>query len=431
MEIISKEMIKPSFSTPQHLHKHNLSLLDQTAPTTYVPLVFFYEAPSDDHFDYSTISQNLKQSLSQALTRYYPLAGRIIIGQGTEPPYVDCNDAGVEYVETRVHARMSEAATDDPNPVDLQKYVYNFKFDGQIGKNPLFIQSNLFDCGGVALSVSISHNIADMASLVAFMNDWSGMCRQNQQQLGPEPDFNVLSSHFPARSSKVTIPSAPPHDESSPAPERVAMKRFVFNKEILTELKRVGSSIKTTHPSRVEAVTAFLWGSTIHINSETTKFAATHAVNVRSKLSATCGFGNGCAQAVAWWDDDGLEDNNNIPAFIIAKLRGAIRSIDIDKIRDHDKHFDKQDNDDKANGGSNVEFCIFSSWCRFPVYEVDYGWGKPHWVATVGVPFKNLVALMDTKDGDGVEAWVSMAETDMDVIEAKYKGLCMQLATSA
>ncbi|KAL3615831.1 hypothetical protein CASFOL_040125 [Castilleja foliolosa] len=67
----------------------------------------------------------------------------------------------------------------------------------------------------------------------------------------------------------------------------------------------------------------------------------------------------------------------------------------------------------------------------FPVYEVDYGWGKPHWVATVGVPFKNLVALMDTKDGDGIEAWVSMVEKDKDVIEAKYKLLYMQLATPA
>ncbi|GFP80162.1 vinorine synthase [Phtheirospermum japonicum] len=427
MEILSKEMIKPSSSTPQHLHKHNLSFLDQTAPPTYVHLVFFYD---------SIISQNLKQSLSQVLTRYYPLAGRITIGQGTDPPYVDCNDAGVQYVETRVHARMSEVVTEDPNPGDLQNYVWNFQFDGQIGKIPLSIQSNLFDCGGVAVGVSISHNIADMASLVMFMNDWSATCRQSQQQLGavpidigpgPEPDFNILSSHFPARSSMVTIPSPPPPDESSPAPQRVAMKRFVFGKEILSELKRVGSSSEATDPSRVEAVTAFLWGSTININSATTNFAAIHAVNVRSKMIANPslaarGFGNGCAQAVALWDGNGLEgQDNNIPALITAKLRGALRAIDVGKIRDHDQHF----------GGSNVEFCIFSSWCRFPVYEVDYGWGKPHWVATVGVPFKNLVALLDTRNGDGIEAWVSMAETDMALVEAKYNRLCMQLATPA
>ena len=55
---------------------------------------------------------------------------------------------------------------------------------------------------------------------------------------------------------------------------------------------------------------------------------------------------------------------------------------------------------------------FFSSWCRFPLYEADFGWGKPIWVSNRPKPVE-IVNLMDTKDGDGIEAWVSLDERDM------------------
>lgn len=55
----------------------------------------------------------------------------------------------------------------------------------------------------------------------------------------------------------------------------------------------------------------------------------------------------------------------------------------------------------------------FSSWVRFGFYEVDFGWGKPTYVRTIGVPIKNVVILMGTKDGDGLEAWVTLTTSNM------------------
>ena len=51
----------------------------------------------------------------------------------------------------------------------------------------------------------------------------------------------------------------------------------------------------------------------------------------------------------------------------------------------------------------------FSSWFWFPLYEVDFGWGKPIWVSTRAKTLE-MVILNDTKDGDGIEAWVSLDE---------------------
>uniref|UniRef100_M1CKC4 3'-N-debenzoyl-2'-deoxytaxol N-benzoyltransferase n=1 Tax=Solanum tuberosum TaxID=4113 RepID=M1CKC4_SOLTU len=71
----------------------------------------------------------------------------------------------------------------------------------------------------------------------------------------------------------------------------------------------------------------------------------------------------------------------------------------------------------KAFSKGDLEVCNFTSWCRFPVYEVDFGWGKPEWVCSPIKSFKNLVILMGTKDGDGIEASVNLLEEDMPLFE--------------
>ncbi|ONI30186.1 hypothetical protein PRUPE_1G235900 [Prunus persica] len=43
VEVISKEIIKPSSPTPDHLRYLQLSFLDQLAPPVYNPFVLFYE----------------------------------------------------------------------------------------------------------------------------------------------------------------------------------------------------------------------------------------------------------------------------------------------------------------------------------------------------------------------------------------------------
>jgi shikimate O-hydroxycinnamoyltransferase len=60
---------------------------------------------------------------------------------------------------------------------------------------------------------------------------------------------------------------------------------------------------------------------------------------------------------------------------------------------------------------------LYASWCKFPMYEADFGWGKPIWVTTSTCPVKNAIVLMDTRDGDGIEAIVNMKENDMIMFE--------------
>jgi shikimate O-hydroxycinnamoyltransferase len=55
----------------------------------------------------------------------------------------------------------------------------------------------------------------------------------------------------------------------------------------------------------------------------------------------------------------------------------------------------------------------FSRWCKFPFYEVDLGFGKPIWVGTAMRLMPRGAFLLDTRDGEGIEAWVTLSEEAM------------------
>ncbi|KAL0296362.1 UNVERIFIED_CONTAM: hypothetical protein Sradi_6688300 [Sesamum radiatum] len=71
----------------------------------------------------------------------------------------------------------------------------------------------------------------------------------------------------------------------------------------------------------------------------------------------------------------------------------------------------------QANKSELVTF-NFTSLCRFPLYGADFGWGKPVWVASAGLRYKNVVTFMDTATGEGIEAWINLRHEDMEKFEA-------------
>ncbi|KAE9610494.1 putative vinorine synthase [Lupinus albus] len=64
---------------------------------------------------------------------------------------------------------------------------------------------------------------------------------------------------------------------------------------------------------------------------------------------------------------------------------------------------------------------VFTSWCRYPMYEVDFGWEKPIWVTTSHCPMQNMIVLMDTRDGKGIEALVNLEDKDMIMFEGNVE----------
>ncbi|XP_057767474.1 stemmadenine O-acetyltransferase-like [Salvia miltiorrhiza] len=397
-------MIKPSSPTPIHLRNLKLSLLDQIAPPIYVPLIFFYNHHqlTLQNLTHHQISLLLKQSLSKTLTVFYPLAGRI-----HENSSIDCNDSGAEFIEARVHTRALSEIIQDPSMEELKK-LQPVEILGQDQKVVLKVKICFFGCGGISVAICMSHKIADGTSLVAFVNAWAASSRGEPQNF--QPSFDLASVFPPKDPSELEFTQKIGMTE-----EKIATKRFVFDKEELEKLRNSESEVK--NPTRVEAVSSYIWRRFMDAvkakdGVKTTSFIASHAVNLRPRRSPPFPqhmFGNCWRPAIAVTSEAEGSDESEL----VGKLRAAITRIDGDFIREVENgeylNLLRRSVDEFVKGG--VELCSFSSWCRFPVHEVDFGWGEPVWACPT-LPFKNSVILMSTPCGEGIEAWVNVGEED-------------------
>ncbi|KAK4387190.1 Stemmadenine O-acetyltransferase [Sesamum angolense] len=395
------------------------------SPTTYIHIILYYQA-FYHHHDSGETSRKLKRSLSDALATYYPLAGRI-----RENSWVDCNDAGAEYVEAWFNNVQLSDVIEKSGTEELKQYVPVEPCGG--GDVPLAVQVSFFSCGGTAIGLCLSHRVADAMSLVTFINAWAAACRGETKTIAlTQPTFSLASRFPPADFSKYFPSGALP---PSPPPPTIVTKRFVFDEQKLAALRKAVSGPLMEKPTRVEAVSAFIWRHFIkaarskhNLNGEERIFAATHAVDIRPRASPPLPhqfFGNACARAMAMTTTAEIEPDYYKLAI---KLRDGIRKSDADyvtRLENGDSflkyYADNEENDPAFKDGRKIlEMCGFTSWYRLPAYEVDYGWGKPVWVSVIGVPHKNLIFFLGTKSGDGIEAWVNMLEEDMAIIEHSY-----------
>ncbi|KAL7193595.1 hypothetical protein ACSBR2_025239 [Camellia fascicularis] len=134
------------------------------------------------------ISERLKASLSETLTRLYPLAGRL-----RDNLLVDCNDDGVDFVEARVINFHLSNFLDEPKLKVIDHLAPPEPTDYY--KTPLLlVQANFFPCNGVVVTVRMSHKIADGFSFGIFIKRSSDIALGSPDAI--VPDFNAASSRF-------------------------------------------------------------------------------------------------------------------------------------------------------------------------------------------------------------------------------------------
>ncbi|XP_047963567.1 stemmadenine O-acetyltransferase-like [Salvia hispanica] len=392
--IISTETIKPSTLTPKSLEKHHLSFLDQLAPPFFMPLVYFYS--SNPKIPNSQKSNHLKQSLSKTLSTFYPLAGRLVGNL-----YVHCNDAGAPFSEAEADCDLSHVIT-NPNPEHMTKFL-PFALN-QFLDLCMAVQATFFRCGGVAVGLLVSHKIADAISFFSFANSWAAAAAS------PPPKFDA-AAYFPPQDISVYKPTA------GMMKEEIATKIFTFPAKKIEILREryagAGDDLQQRRPTRVEALSTFIWTRFISasgLKAEAGKiYTVQHAINLRTRTDPPLPeyhFGNIFRMAIAKpaVGGSGVE--------LVRRVREAIEAVEggehLGSLKEKMGQVDK---------GELVSFS-FTSLCRLPVYEADFGWGKPVWVGSPGLSYKNSVIFKDTRNGDGIEAWVSLKRDDMEKFEA-------------
>ncbi|KAI3932725.1 hypothetical protein MKW92_027991 [Papaver armeniacum] len=296
----------------------------------------------------------------------------------------------------------------------------------------------------------------------------------------------IFSSIFPPASFRDQEEKNTTEVQIVPDRTDILTKRFVFKDSSIAKLKRKCIHLNTNNesdhqvdkqehnaqqlPTRFEALTSFIWMCFMdvdlrfkvkHINNaispvnavnvvsdpKQVQYVASFAINLRARTIPPFpdnSFGNMTDNTVAEvshnltgsnLSNKGFHDQRQYYPELVSKIKDSIKLVDNEHVKAMKSNFPISCNHIKMQqmfkevtlNDDHKTFLMFTSWCRFPIYEVDFGWGKPSWASISKLLYKNCVTFIDTSSGDGIEAWVSLKKEDM--VEFERHGELLALAS--
>ncbi|XP_051124244.1 stemmadenine O-acetyltransferase-like [Andrographis paniculata] len=425
MEMISREFIKPSSPTPPSQKIYKLSLLDQIVPPIYVPLVLYYPNSDKNHHE-DSISQILKESLSSTLSHFYPLAGRI-----RDTLSIDCNDEGVLFLVSRSNSTLSDILR-KPDPKACRTHIpSDLTWDEPgPGDKLAMVKLTFFRCGSFAVGSLFLHKIADGVTVATFMKAWASRSRTPTEMMLPDYKARSFFPHNEAMQREKHLFSAMRGYFKS---GKTVMRRYVFESPGISRLRAELSDGLDRPPTRVEIVSALIW-KWFMIAADKARpgngspgpgvSLVTHGVNMRRKAEPRYpdgSFGNFLWLVTA--SSGGDEAGQGLKG-LFGKVRDAIGTVDpefVKRMEDGNGEgflgYCKNVEDAWKGFPEGADYLAITSWCNFGLYGIDFGFGRPAWItkcdggSEVEWPFINVLWLMDTPEGDGIEAWLTLDQS--------------------
>ncbi|CAN1251781.1 Stemmadenine O-acetyltransferase [Linum perenne] len=430
-----------------------LSLLDQLTPTSYSPLILFY--PNNNKTPSSLLgSARLRWSLSQALSLYYPLSGRV-----RDNFTIHDFHEGVPFIENRVSCNLHSFLGGGGHQTLMLGSLNNLLPLPPFCKAPdsgplLAVKMSMFECGGLALGCCFSHKTADAATASAFLKTWSTINGSGQLDNVVEPSFEEGSLTFPPMKSM--------HRDYVSLTERlwfgskstgrrssvVVTRRFVFDGESLAKLKVMAKSEMVTNPSRAEAVSAFIWKSLISA-SDRRPSVLTQSVDLRRltrpRLSENS-FGNFVLFSDSKYDPSKCTPDMTTRVDVLVDLiRTGVNDIRTEYVKwmsssddqmISEAIFDYYDRQEEIED-EDMDVYNFSCWPGSKFNSINFGWGPSIWAGLAGPMelggvedgdslssslssscYSNSVVLIENGRGKGgIEAWLSLDEQMITTLE--------------
>ncbi|MED6133052.1 hypothetical protein PIB30_024731 [Stylosanthes scabra] len=434
VSIKASYVVTPKEETPKGLFC--LSESDQIWRWSHTATIYVYNNNNNDvNMNVDELVQRMRDSLSHLLVHYYPLCGRLSWTEGGRLQ-MDCNTKGVILIQAESTKSIDEYGEFSPNDDAIKELIPNLDYSKPIEDIPLFLaQVTKFhgDGNAIAIATAISHTMSDGVSRTQFNNSWAKLARGGA--LGP--DELPFIDRMVFTSSSLPALRRFDHPEFKPPPlilgrtdnieEQKKSRRearFKLTAEQVQKLKQKahigGDSESMQRPvSRFEAIGAHIWRCACMARGldKSQPTLAKTMVNVRNKVNPPLPknyFGNAIASTVT--STCCVGDIISEPlGYTAKKIREAVERVSNDEyIRSQLEHIaEVQDGMDsirtqflekgeyKANasfyGNPNI---VLGSWTHFPVYETDFGWGKPNYFGPTYVSPFDMGIVAPSPDGD-------------------------------
>ncbi|CAI0410255.1 unnamed protein product [Linum tenue] len=234
----------------------NLDLLSGRFPVTYL---YFYT--NSHNIDFPCIMDSLSFSLAKTLHYYYPFSGRIVANPSTTELEFICDNQGALVVEARANVPLKML-----DFYNLDKLVTQGKL---VSLSPDFlfqVQVTRYTCGGVSMTFTFDHALGDAASFSKFLCSWS--------EISQHKSLSCIPDH---RRRELLKPRDPPRyqpsldrtfvrctiDEILNMPVSTTtttmVKRLYHIEARCIDRLQVMASAGGTKRTKIEALSAYVW----------------------------------------------------------------------------------------------------------------------------------------------------------------------------
>ncbi|KAF3647993.1 hypothetical protein FXO37_19686 [Capsicum annuum] len=209
---------------------------------------------------------------------YYPWAWHL-----KDNATVECNDNGAELFEVQVNSPMDEVLHHSDSRIkDIvtfpQGVPWSLDCMGPPRRALATAQLSHFDCGGIAISVCLSHKVGDEDSGYRFLKDWAALTRDSNNI--------VLSPYFVQDSILPSPPNLGPLvSPVSTKKQECVEKTFDFSPLKLNAVKASVKSEGIQHLTRNEVVNALVYKYAANAASSSRSHQLVLYLNIRESIS--------------------------------------------------------------------------------------------------------------------------------------------------
>ncbi|KAL8148641.1 coniferyl alcohol acyltransferase-like [Apium graveolens] len=422
-----------------------LSNLDLLLPPLDVGIFFCYDKGSKDVNHEMRISM-LKKGLCQALVPFFPLAGEVVINNEGEPVLL-CNNRGVDFVQASADIDLHDLDLYCPDDSIHANFV-------PIKKHGVFsIKVTDMKCGGLVIGCTFDHRVADAHSINKFLVAWADITMSNNPvnniaTLYFPGDHDMVNKYVPCFRRSLLNPRKPGHYDTAIDDMYILCKTVASNAPPLFHLQsriyqisayqiQLLQSLAGPKRTKFESFSALLWKLLAKAATEDKKQCKlgivvdgrkclTNSSFINNKLSIDNYFGNVLSVP---YSEASAGELKSLPLCEIAnKVHACVGSAA------NEEHFrglvDWVENHRPQPGMCKVysivpseteeAAVVVSSGQRFPVTQMDYGWGRPcfgsyyfPWGGSTGyvMPMPSV-----TNDGDWI-VFMHLSPKHLDFIE--------------
>ncbi|CAM6087754.1 unnamed protein product [Calypogeia fissa] len=439
---LAKTLVKPSVAVEETWLC--LSNLDRVVNPTFSSVIHYYDNVINETRSFVDVTSFLKESLAKTLVDFYPLAGRLKLREDGKVD-LHCNNEGAIWIEATVAADLKDLGGAQANHLlsglDVAKLGHGpLYIPDQITPMPvLVIQVTKFTCGTIAIATSWHHTIADGFSGTHFLRSWSEVAIGKAISLKPQHNREILKARDPPNPTLVNGYSTKSLDElcgegaEVSTEEPTTLEKFDLSKEKVAELKKQANLQPPPFTPRpytsAESISGHLWKQMTKARAAANSYNAEQArdqttkffmfVDGRKRLRLPGGyFGNVVCSACAVAREADILTN---PLHYSASLiRIATRNITEEYFRSLIDWVEIQGMATKSEHVNSLGHDVAATfWTFFPLYDIEFGWGRPKFAARNSPPRPLIdgIAMMPNAEGQGMVALLNLHSDRMSKLQ--------------